>query len=169
MKRNTFKIDGDVCTIFLKRKNGEIVKTIIDSKNLFVLNIARWFAWYSPSTKTYYVQGNIKENGKHKVVYLHRIIKGSPKGLSIDHINHNTLDNRECNLRAITTEKNCQNRVKHSLDAYKLKKEDVKYILESKLSDYELANKFNVTAALIWNTRHNKCYRGYYPEIKRFA
>lgn len=43
---------------------------------------------------------------------LHRLVLGLEKGdpLEVDHINRDTLDNRRCNLRAVTHIENCQNR-----------------------------------------------------------
>ena len=43
-----------------------------------------------------------------KNIYLHRYIMGNPKGI-IDHINHNTLDNRKSNLRTTTNANNLRN------------------------------------------------------------
>ena len=41
--------------------------------------------------------------------YIHRLIMGSPKGLQIDHINVNGLDNRRSNLRIVTNKSNGKN------------------------------------------------------------
>ncbi len=46
---------------------------------------------------------------KQTCVYIHRIIMGEPKGMSIDHINHNALDNRKVNLRICSNADNIRN------------------------------------------------------------
>jgi hypothetical protein len=43
--------------------------------------------------------------------YLHRFLLDAPKGMQVDHINHDTLDNRRSNLRIVTTnQQNNENR-----------------------------------------------------------
>ena len=44
-------------------------------------------------------------------IFLHRLIMGLPKDLKIDHINHDTFDNRKLNLRIATTSQNAMNRI----------------------------------------------------------
>jgi hypothetical protein len=76
----------------------------------------RWnAAWYSKINNYYakaceYLEWN---NGKpkYKIWYLHRIVTNAPKGSYVDHINHNTLDNRKSNLRVTTQNINLQNRL----------------------------------------------------------
>ena len=51
----------------------------------------------------FYVR-NSKSNLK-----LHRLIMETPEDLVVDHLNHNTLDNRKVNLRNCTTRENNQN------------------------------------------------------------
>lgn len=41
--------------------------------------------------------------------YMHRLITGAPKGKDVDHVNHDTLDNRRANLRVGTHFENMQN------------------------------------------------------------
>ena len=44
-----------------------------------------------------------------RMVYMHREIMGAPKGSVVDHIDHNTLNNRRCNLRVCTQAQNHAN------------------------------------------------------------
>jgi hypothetical protein len=41
-----------------------------------------------------------------RIVFMHREIMTPPKGYVVDHIDHNTLNNRRCNLRVCTNEQN---------------------------------------------------------------
>jgi len=56
-------------------------------------------------SKTGYLVANIHQ----KVVKLHRFMLGIDKGIILDHINHNPLDNRRCNLRIVTPKNNARN------------------------------------------------------------
>ena len=51
-----------------------------------------------------------KENGKRKVIKMHREIMEASKGIQVDHINQNKLDNRKSNLRFATPKDNARNR-----------------------------------------------------------
>jgi hypothetical protein len=41
--------------------------------------------------------------------FLHRMILNAPKGVTVDHVNHDGLDNRRANLRVATLQQNCWN------------------------------------------------------------
>lgn len=43
------------------------------------------------------------------IVYMHRLIAGTPAGKETDHINGNGLDNRRANLRVATASQNSAN------------------------------------------------------------
>jgi hypothetical protein len=57
-----------------------------------------------------------------KLDHLHRIIMNPPKGMHVDHINGDPLDNRRSNLRIVTRSQNLLNRRKepHSKSGYRI-------------------------------------------------
>lgn len=54
--------------------------------------------------------------GKRKFIWMHRLILNTKNGLDTDHINGDGLDNRRCNLRAVTRAQNSWNK-KHCRDS----------------------------------------------------
>ena len=48
-------------------------------------------------------------NKLKKTIMIHRQITAAPKGVIVDHINHNGLDNRKANLRFVTVTQNAWN------------------------------------------------------------
>ena len=63
--------------------------------------------------KWYYHKGyavrKIKQDGKQRTIYMHRVILKPPVGLESDHLNGNGCDNRRCNLRSCTHSQNLRN------------------------------------------------------------
>lgn len=110
---NEYEIHGDVVIIFLDRKDGMVLETVINVDKLpRVLEFpGKWYAAWCDRSKTFYVQGNFKtDNGGKRTVRLHRWITNCPEGLLVDHINHNGLDNRQSNLWITDNFGNQQNR-----------------------------------------------------------
>ena len=62
--------------------------------------------------KTCYARRNIPVNGKKVKVYMHRQILGLKQGdgTTVDHINHDGLDNRHINLRIVSHATNLRHR-----------------------------------------------------------
>jgi hypothetical protein len=70
------------------------------------------FAWSSrrgSKMDSRYAYRRVLIDGKRTFVYLHREIMNAPRGTHVDHINHDTLDNRKINLRVCTVSQNCMN------------------------------------------------------------
>lgn len=86
---------------------------IVDDEDYEYLN--QW-NWSSVNNRKYpYARRHLKiENGKPVHVLMHRIITNCPKNMQVDHINHNTLDNRKANLRICTKSDNQKNRIGRS-------------------------------------------------------
>lgn len=114
---NKYEIRGDITVIFIQRKNGEIIETIIDTEDLEKIKALNysWNVKWERSTRSYYVRTvrYLKDkNGetKPKYYYLHSMIMNSDGSVIVDHINNDTLDNRKENLRFVTKQENISNR-----------------------------------------------------------
>lgn len=107
--KNKFRIDGEVTTVFLSSGDG-IKEAIIDTKSLEILNDfeGTFRAVWNQNTKSYYAQGNDLTN-KKKNVMMHRWVMCAPEGMVVDHLNHDTLDNRRSNLKVTTQSHNMLN------------------------------------------------------------
>jgi hypothetical protein len=74
--------------------------------------------WYSQrnnedfyAVRCAYLGGGRKHSKRYQV-RMHRVIMNTPKGMQVDHIDHNTLNNQKYNLRNCTKDQNCRNREK---------------------------------------------------------
>lgn len=54
-------------------------------------------------------QTRIFESPTRRIIRLHRFVIQAPDRLVVDHINHDLLDNRKCNLRICTQSQNMMN------------------------------------------------------------
>lgn len=86
--------------------------SLLDEGDYEKYGLKKWCAQYSPFTKSFYAVRN--ETVAFKTIkrfYLHRFVCGltDDDERDVDHINHDTLDNRKSNLRVATRSQNCQN------------------------------------------------------------
>jgi hypothetical protein len=68
--------------------------------------LSQWSWCYSGGYANRYFHRKMKS----KSISMHRMIMNTPDNMDTDHINHNTLDNRRCNLRICDKFQNNQNR-----------------------------------------------------------
>jgi len=108
-KLRPIAVDGDLGLVPLTK--GQ--QSTIDAHKISSVAAWCWRAIWSPRQKVFYAgRGGINEQGRVTTVQLHRAIAGvtDPK-IFVDHINHDTLDNRVLNLRICTpSESNCNMR-----------------------------------------------------------
>lgn len=87
--------------------------TIVDPEDYDRVSRYKWRAAYCKDIRTHYVHTSETVDGKQRTVVLHRLIMCPSPGEVVDHINHDTLDNRKCNLRVCLPHQNSLNRRTH--------------------------------------------------------
>jgi len=107
VKNNHF-IMGDVVFIELMHK-GEQHWTQVALEELEKL-LRTDVRWYIMNVGKKYDKFYVGAQFEGTTVYLHQFVTNPPKGMVVDHINHNSLDNHRDNLRVITQAQNAQNR-----------------------------------------------------------
>jgi hypothetical protein len=84
---------------------------IVDDEDYDYLSQWKWL--YKTPRKHNYVGYAVRfeklNDNKFKEIRMHREIMNCPKGLQVDHINHNGIDNRRSNIRIATARQNRQN------------------------------------------------------------
>jgi hypothetical protein len=116
-----FKIDDDCVKFYIERKRGRgkgIYECLIDYDDWIKIKDMIWNVVYRKTRQNsddYYVLHNEyigMKNGhsNYNSILLHRFITGAKEDNIIDHINHNTLDNRKCNLRISEQNENLKHR-----------------------------------------------------------
>lgn len=89
----------------------------VDNEDYKRLNKHKWFA--VDTGTNIYAYRRAKVNNVNTIIYMHREITKCPKGLCVDHINGDSLDNRKENLRIGTWSQNAMNRAGNSKSGYK--------------------------------------------------
>lgn len=111
--KNHYEIRGEVVVIFMNSPKYGPMEAIISTDKLE--KVAEfpntWYPAYDPKTKSFYAIGNMTvATNKRSSCGMHAWIMGLPRGKEVDHINHNTLDNTNENLRVLAPHENKQNK-----------------------------------------------------------
>jgi hypothetical protein len=92
-------------------KNKGKYVALVDDEDYDYINQWKWsfqkigFAYYALRREIVDKVGR-----KRKVILMHRVILNCPKGMQVDHKNHDGLDNRRCNIRICSVSENRRNR-----------------------------------------------------------
>lgn len=118
-------------------------KVIVDDEDFDYLNQFRWTALVMPnSDRVYAVRTERDEQYQTKNFRMHRVIMNiNDRHIHVDHINHNTLDNRKFNLRICTPQENSMNARKWNKVKTSSKYKGVRFRKDSK--KYEARIRFN--------------------------
>ena len=112
--RNKFIIESDTVYIEMVGKYavGEHEYAIIDLEDSDkVIDKGRWYIRKGTTDRKYVTMNLPRVNGRAKMLTLHRFLMNLKEGdgLTVDHINGNSMDNRKINLRVCTMTENIAN------------------------------------------------------------
>ena len=124
--------------------------TLVDDSDYQSLNKHKWYAW-TPNQRDFYAIRDKMANRKRIQIRMSRFLINAEKGQIVDHINHNTLDNRKNNLRICNRKENAQNMKKPSSNKSGYKG----------VSWFKTRNKWRV--AIVFNGK--QIHAGYFENI----
>ncbi|MFA6851065.1 MAG: HNH endonuclease [Selenomonadaceae bacterium] len=138
--KNKYEVKNDITIIFCR--NG--FETTVDTSDLEKVKKYKgtWIVNNSNPGKLHYIYGNFQGG----MLLLHRYIMGAPKGMSIDHLNHDGLNNCRNNLRIVTHAQNMQNRNVHKNSKSGIRgvywdKQRKRWVVEIKLNSKKIYKK----------------------------
>ena len=157
--------DGVTTTIIIESKVHGTKEVLIDTEDYDKVSGHRWYLGKG------YVHTNIPhpdggwrvrpDNGRRQRrrtnLKLHRLIMDAPKGKDVDHIEHDTLDNRKCKLRVCSRQENSRNstRYKNNTSGFK----GVFYMKKPKDMINELKKPWRAQVMLNQKTIHIGYYK----------
>jgi hypothetical protein len=108
-------------SILISSKKNGTKKVLFSEQDRWLVESKKWFIYLDPTTGGFVVTCNDYSTKPPKHPSMARLIMGEPKGKHVDHINHNTLDNRRENLRIVEPRENAMNKrvYKNSFTGYK--------------------------------------------------
>lgn len=81
---------------------------LVDDEDFYEINGLRWCAHRNHGLWNACHEIRVSRGFRFNL-YMHRVVLNAPMDMEVDHINHDGLDNRKCNLRLCTRSQNCSN------------------------------------------------------------
>jgi len=123
--KNEYIVKNGYCEICLYNTKSKITGyAIIDISDIEKCKNIKWYL--KKGNKTNYVYGKQLNN----TIILHRFLLDYDGELKIDHINHNGLDNRKCNLRICEHKENIRNQEKDKIIGVRFCKQRNKFVAQ---------------------------------------
>jgi hypothetical protein len=82
-----------------KHATGAFEFALVDDEDFDLVSPFRWKATPPLSGGKRYAVRNVRVDGRHVTVSMHRFLMNEPIGMDVAHVNHNTVDNQKANLR----------------------------------------------------------------------
>lgn len=94
---------------------------LVDDEDFERLSKYKWTAKWKAGTGSFYAARGFSANGRKCTAYMHRETIQTTSGFHVDHVNHDTLDNRKENLRLCSFSGNQANQsiVKRNTSGFK--------------------------------------------------
>jgi hypothetical protein len=152
---NDYEVRGNITAIIIYNSCGEKFEALVDTDDLPKLIDANycWHVHYDKNTDSYYVAstGNKINRAKHNIYLQMFIMESSFENgkETVDHRNHNRLDNRKENLRVVEIKDNS----KHRKGANKNN--------ESGYRNVTWSNQSKSWIVQLWVYGKNKVWRGF--------
>ena len=108
--KNNYEILGNMVKVEIYSNKYGYIYTTIDKEDIHILDKYKLRVKFDKTINGFYIYTGRMNNKKWEVNLLHRIITNCPKGMQVDHINRNPLDNIKSNLRVCTNIVNANNR-----------------------------------------------------------
>lgn len=101
--RNTFETDGAITRIQLRDVHYNVIgEAMIDTEDLPKVRYTKWRLSHGYAN-------NASRKLRPQSVHMHHAVLEVGNEVFVDHINHDTLDNRKKNLRIVTKSQNAMN------------------------------------------------------------
>lgn len=101
---NDIKIYDDYAELIINSKKYNNIKVLISIDDVEKVKKYTWCLTRSPRSNLY-----VMTKLNNVSIKLHRYLTNCPDNMVVDHINHNTLDNRQENLKICSILENAQN------------------------------------------------------------